>query len=895
VKPSIGSKLSLLTVALVLMTALVVGTVISVGSSKVLINKEIGTFRSESQLKARSLTAHIGGIRSDVLFLAHTPPVAGIARAMAHDGIDPESGRSEQAWRDELAALFKAKMAVEPDYFQLRLMGVANGGEELVRVDRRTGALIRMGAAGLQKKGERDYFRRTIALQPDQVYLSRIDLNREHGQVSVPHLPTLRAATPVFTASGQLFGIVIINLDFGHVLDRIRSSATPGISMFVTNDKGDYLVHPHPGKAFGFDLGSGHRLQQDFPDLAAAFRKPRQHTEMVLNEAIGSSLDLVHLVKVFFDPQQPARFLAVVQSAPRSLVTAGAMQLAEHSLLIGLVLTVAGSLIALQFARLLIRPLKQITHASFLVSSGQHDVLLPTARQDEIGVLSRALQQMLSEIKERESALGDSQSRLKAIVDTAVDGIVTIDEQGIIDSVNPAMEHMFGYSAQEMVGENVKRLMPAQYAEHHDDYLRHYRETGDKQIIGRYRELTGQHKDGTPFPIHLAVNETLIKGRRLFVGVIQDLSPLRSSEERTKRLGRILESSSNEIHIFACPSLQLLEANPAARDNLGYSTEALASMTLFDLFPSDEQLSISGALRGLEENLLNEQQLDSLFLRQDGSVYPVAMRIFASQGKDRSVGVLIAEDITDRQAQLERLRDYAQRLESSNRELQDFAYVASHDLQEPLRKVRAFGDRLKANESARLSERGADYIERMQSAAERMQILINDLLKLSRVTSKARPFESVDLTQIAREVVSDLETRIHDVGGRVAIDPLPVVNADALQMRQLLQNLIGNALKFHRADEPPRVQLSSRLLATTPDAPARYSITVEDNGIGFDSQYLERIFTPFERLHSRQEYEGTGMGLALCKKIVERHGGSITATSQQGIGSRFTITLPVKY
>jgi light-regulated signal transduction histidine kinase (bacteriophytochrome) len=297
-------------------------------------------------------------------------------------------------------------------------------------------------------------------------------------------------------------------------------------------------------------------------------------------------------------------------------------------------------------------------------------------------------------------------------------------------------------------------------------------------------------------------------------------------------------------------------------------------------------------LRDLDGNLMKEQQFDTLFRRNDGTIYPVALRILFSHGKDGVVGVLLAQDITDRQQQLEKLRAYAQRLESSNRELQDFAFVASHDLQEPLRKVRAFGDRLKANESEHLTERGIDYINRMQNAAERMQTLINDLLKLSRVTTKARPFVPVELTNVAYEVVDDLEARINEVGGCVEIGTLPVVQADALQMRQLLQNLIGNALKFRRADEAPQVRLFSELIDTTTDAPARYRITVEDNGIGFDKQYAERIFTPFERLHSRQEYEGTGMGLALCKKIVERHGGTIAASGRPGTGSSFSITLP---
>ena len=228
-------------------------------------------------------------------------------------------------------------------------------------------------------------------------------------------------------------------------------------------------------------------------------------------------------------------------------------------------------------------------------------------------------------------------------------------------------------------------------------------------------------------------------------------------------------------------------------------------------------------------------------------------------------------------------------LQRSNHELQDFAYVASHDLQEPLRKIQAFGDRLHAKCGEALSEPGRDYLERMQNAARRMQTLINDLLTFSRVTTKAEPFVAVDLARVVREVVSDLEVRLEQTGGRVEMGDLPTIDADPTQMRQLFQNLIGNALKFHRQEEAPIVRVSGQSRsgpagAPTGNAPgpALCQITVADNGIGFDEKYLDRIFHVFQRLHGRSAYEGTGVGLAVCRKIVERHGGSITARSTPG-------------
>jgi PAS domain S-box-containing protein len=234
------------------------------------------------------------------------------------------------------------------------------------------------------------------------------------------------------------------------------------------------------------------------------------------------------------------------------------------------------------------------------------------------------------------------------------------------------------------------------------------------------------------------------------------------------------------------------------------------------------------------------------------------------------------------------LRRRTQELARSNAELEQFAYVASHDLQEPLRKVQAFGDLLATESGAALTEEGRDYLRRMQGASRRMQLLINDLLTFSRLTSQGRPYIEVSLARTAQEVLSDLEARLRETGGQVDVGELPRLDADPLQMRQLLQNLIGNALKFHRPNEPPRLQVRGRVL---PDGEA-CEITVADNGIGFDEKYLDRIFAPFQRLHGRAEYEGTGMGLAICRKIVERHGGTITARSTPKQGATFVVRLP---
>lgn len=269
-------------------------------------------------------------------------------------------------------------------------------------------------------------------------------------------------------------------------------------------------------------------------------------------------------------------------------------------------------------------------------------------------------------------------------------------------------------------------------------------------------------------------------------------------------------------------------------------------------------------------------------LAENFNIMTEALRDLTSRLEDKNL------EVESRNRQLESLNE---KLSQSNEELERFASVAAHDLQEPLRKIQAFGDRLAANASEHLDEKDQLYIERMRNAASRMRVLIDDLLQLSRVTSRAQPAEQVDLRNVVTEVADDLESQIDETGAVIEVGDLPVVVADPSQMHSLFQNLVSNALKFRKADQPPLVRISEIRDTASPQNGMAH-ISVEDNGIGFDPEYGERVFKIFERLNGRTDYSGTGIGLALCKKIVSRHGGTITAEGKPGEGAVFTVSLP---
>jgi len=397
-------------------------------------------------------------------------------------------------------------------------------------------------------------------------------------------------------------------------------------------------------------------------------------------------------------------------------------------------------------------------------------------------------------------------------------------------------------------------------------------------------------------------------------GLIGSVHICRDITERKRAENALLESEKKFksfaeqalVGIYLSQDGVFKYVNPKFAQMFGYTVEeCLNDMHFKNLVYTEDFSSVAELARMRASGELEFFRHSFRGLKKNGQIFHV--EVYAStgnyNGRPAAIGTIL--DITERKQMEEalqksrdnlelkvhertvELKTYMRKLEESNRALQDFAFIASHDLQEPLRKVTAFGNMLKQDCGSALNDQQRDYLERMLNANRRMQSLLTGLLDYSRVATSSEPFKQVDLSDLIGEVISDLEVRIVKTGGEVHVEDLPVISADPTQMRQLFQNLIGNALKFHKEGEKPVISVKK---AATVDE--YIQIVVKDNGIGFEEKYVDKIFTPFQRLHGKSSpYEGTGMGLAICRKIVERHGGSITAKSAPGAGSTFIITL----
>ncbi len=487
--------------------------------------------------------------------------------------------------------------------------------------------------------------------------------------------------------------------------------------------------------------------------------------------------------------------------------------------------------------------------------------------------------------------------RIDLILESAHEGIFGVDTDGRFTFVNETAASLLGFEAGELSGRDVHATI------HHsrgdagayppDDCPILHPET-----LGDEARVTGEvfwRSDGSPLPVHYSARPIVENGdRRGTVVVFRAVSAdevARDELERLRRLSQLILKWAGEGIFGIDEHRRITFANPAAAVMLGYESDELVGEKAHPLLQhsradgSDHPESQSLIYAAFDDNDVYHVS-DEVFWRKDGESFPVEYTATPLREGGAKVGaVVVFQDITERTLAEKDLRETLQELARSNRELEMFAYVVSHDLQEPLRMVQSYVQLLERRYSDRLDEDAREFIDFAVDGTRRMQGMIDDLLRYSRVGSRGGDFERVQIDEVLEEVLSNLAASIDETNAVVHCEELPELTADRGQMVQLFQNLIGNAIKFS-GDEPPEVRITSEARNGS------WVIAVEDNGIGIPEEQRERIFAIFQRLHRPEAYPGTGIGLAICKKIVERHGGRIRVESTPGEGSTFYVTLP---
>jgi len=467
-----------------------------------------------------------------------------------------------------------------------------------------------------------------------------------------------------------------------------------------------------------------------------------------------------------------------------------------------------------------------------------------------------------------------TQQKLETILDTTADGLITIDESGTIETYNKACEDIFGYDAEVAIGKNIDMLIP-EYHKSHADFLKH----GDHVVSQNRSQLEATRQDLSRFPIDISIAEVKLGSRRIFSAVIRDISEKKKAEELALQITQIFNSAIIEFYIFDAETMEFVFVNNGAINNMGYSEDELLGHRPSDFVEAyaDEEFAV------MAEKLLSGEServdFDMRHKRKDGSYYDVAANLQLTTFNGRPAFIASMLDITER-------NKVTQELKRSNKELESFAYVTSHDLKAPLRHVSMSASFFKDEYADKLDEKSMELLDVMISGANRMQNMIESLLRYSRVGRDGVELKDVDLADVLDVVLENLSDDINDNHANVNVGTLPVVGADRYLMIQLFQNLIQNALKYSKADEAPIITLAYE------EEKAFFKFSVADNGIGIDPTYSDKIFQIFQRLHRDNEYNGVGIGLSICQRIIEFHGGSITLDKDYEGGAKFDFTLP---
>ncbi|MCU1292997.1 MAG: sensor signal transduction histidine kinase [Bryobacterales bacterium] len=468
--------------------------------------------------------------------------------------------------------------------------------------------------------------------------------------------------------------------------------------------------------------------------------------------------------------------------------------------------------------------------------------------------------------------------------------MVVVNEEGEIVLLNVQAEKQFGYSRDELIGQQVRNIVPEGFAERLiADGLRPAAEALAQQI-GAGIDLTGLRKDGSQFPIEIMLSPLANAEGILITAAIRNISRRKDAEKHLAQMEsryRGLLEAAPDAMVVVNERGEIVLLNVQAEKQFGYSRDELFGQQVRNIIPQGfaERL-IADGLRSTAEALAQQigTGIELTGRRKDGSEFPIEIMLSPLEDADGVLVTAAIRDITTRQIAAAHLLQKVDELNRSNEELGQFAYIASHDLQEPLRMVASYTQLLSRRYKGKLDADADEFIAFAVDGANRMQRLIQDLLAYSRVGTAGSVLGPTSSEKALRLALANLGSAIEQYGAVVTHDALPVVVADEMQLVQLFQNLVGNAIKYQRPGIP-RVHISAI------SEEKKWSFSVKDNGLGIDARYTEKIFGMFQRLHKRDEFAGTGIGLAICRKIVERHDGNITVESKPGVGSTFRFSL----
>ena len=754
---SLRSKIIALVVASVSASSALIGCLDYFSAREVAVERGAEQLVSVTHFASAKVVAAIDALKNDAFVVSRAPPVQGLIRSVRNGGIDQQEDSTTALWRRRLGQIFGSLMAERPYYTQMRYVGLADHGREIVSVSRGLdGNLVVAAEDQLQQNGDEAYFKEG-AKATQSFSLSDITYYSDQSRTEPDLVPTLRLALPIFDEAGRRFGMIVIACNYELFMGRALAEMEPGKEIYVADRRGNYIYRDSEGKVSTIQMAGYYSMAVPF------FVKEFMSSAATDHQfAYGPLWGNLHTLKTI--PGEPQADIGMFCLMPQAALMKSANHLGRRSAAITVLLLAAIIALAVGFAKQVTQPVALITEKIRSFANDKIDAAdLPVDSSDEVGELARAFSDLIERLHLSKSNLSELSARFDSFVAASVDGVVIIDEEGIISAVNPSAVDMFGYEQEELIGQNVSMLMPEPHRSAHGGYIRGYRHTGKKNYIGTIRDERGRHKDGSIIPIALSISELPVGGGRIFAASIRDMTAV--------------ELSNNEI------------------------------------------------------------------------------------------------------------RRYAQELERSNKELDQFAYVASHDLKAPLRVIEHTAEWIEEDLQDTLSDKQRKYLTMMRNRVRRMEKLLDDLLDYARV-GRSGDDRHAEMISGETMLADTLELLAPPAAFTVTASPqFAAVSVPRMPLQQVIYNLINNAIKHHDRE-------AGAITVDVERIPEFLRFTVRDDGPGIPPEYQQKVFEMFTTLKPRDEVEGSGMGLALVRKTVAHHGGTIEISSGGERGAAFTFTWP---
>lgn len=963
------------------------------------LNLAIEGLAGETRLVASQVKRVFIEMENDAFVVARTPPIQGMIRASGHEDVDPLDGSTTELWRTRLETIFKSVMIERPHYTQMRYIGLANNGRELVRVNLTEAGLESVPVSALQEKGGEPYMRALSSIKPGQVFLSEVSYNREHQRVDENSPPTLRVLTPVFSPQGALFGTLVINADYAALLGDILTTTAPRLETFVMDSEGAYQQYRRDGALLPFEF---HKAYSKAPPEFIDYFLQSKNDEQYFNDGDYVS----YFVRLNIVDDNPASSIGVVLRIPESELFSAVRKTRLYAFYLSAALILFSLVVAILLSHHFVAPLTRMTAMLSDARKNASDLNLPVQRADEIGELARAFKSLLNNLTRSEATriayvdasgdgywdwwiqddyeymspnlwamlgyspdekvhhpsawqaiifkedlaatwrnfelhintkgkhpytqevrffhkngavvtvlrrgkvvewnehgepvrmigthtdltrikvmslrLEESERTVRAILDSASDGIITINEDGIVEEFNDAASRIFGYKLEEVVGQNVDRLMPEPHRSQHDTYIRRFINTRESKIIGKGRELEGRTKSGDLFPMELSVSEIQTETRRMFTGIVRDITERKQAEDKLKDSEAFLTlmMNSNPDFIFVKDeNLNVVQANEPFTKVVGPIENPSSSRSESEVNVSREELR---QFEQMDRTALADgysESFDNVHFKALGMRTLFTRRIRFHNRENDPFILCISRDVTEREALIAKL-------EESNKELEDFAYVASHDLKAPLRVIDNISCWLEEDLDSVLDNDSREHMNLLRNRVQRMEKLLDDLLEYSRVGRKQGDayVEMLSGDALMQDILLLLSP---SAGFEISYNPeFKQIEVPRMPLQQILFNLINNAIKHHHRDR-------GKIEVTVKKMPHELLFKVTDDGPGIDPAYHEKIFDMFQTLKPRDEVEGSGMGLAMVRKHLEIVGGTLNVESEKGHGCTFRFSWPL--